>query len=241
MGRILLGLSCLVVGCATPYQRMGFAGGFRDTEVAPGVIKIEVRGNAFTPVETLEDYFHRRAKAICKPFKYDWRMDSGSSSGPSTFIASPGGGRSTVITEQPGARKGWVTGVIACATNPPPARAVAKTRTAPAPASAVAPVTPPAADPTAATAPASAPAEVQVIDVLTGRVATVPEDSVRGQVSKSRRLALVTKGKVEALTPEGHRVQVEVAKVGAARTLGYRLLSGAELTAESEAAAIGQE
>lgn len=219
MGAVIAG--GLLAGCATPYQRMGFSGGYRDSEVSRGVYRIEVRGNAFTSVDTLEDYFHRRASAICRPHTYEWSFDSGTERGPSTFIANPGPGRSTVVTEQPGLMKGWVTGVVTCDGEP---AAVAKRRSSRKEA-------------------AKRPEEVliQVIDVESGKVANVPEDAVRGRISTSRRLALVTGGKVAAITPEGHRVNVDVGKVAAAKTLGYRLLSGAELAAESEASAISED
>ena len=203
-------------GCYTPYQRMGFSGGYRDTEVAPGIIRIDVRGNAFTSLDTLEEYFHRRAAEICHPRKYDWRFDSGASRDPSTFVASKGLGGTVTVREQPGYSKGWVRGFVTCAGEAPK---VASKQPPPKP---------------------KGPA-VQVIDVVSWRVANVPEDTVRDQIAKSRRLALVTDGHVEALTPEGHRVRVAVSKVSAARALGYRLLSGAELTEEDKAAALGNE
>jgi hypothetical protein len=203
----------LLSGCVTPYQPMGFAGGYRDTEVAPGIIRIEVRGNAFTSVQTLESYFHRRASAICHPHKYDWRLDSGATRDPSSFVIKPGYGRSTVVTERPGAAKGWVTGAIMCTDEAP------------------------GASTQAATPAASAEAGVLVIDVVSGKVANIPEDVARSQVATSHRLALVTGGKVEAVSPEGSRVQVDVEKAGDALSLGYRLLSGAELEAEAGAAA----
>jgi hypothetical protein len=109
--------------------------------------------------------------------------------------------------------KGWVTGFITCLDEAP----VVEKR--------------------AATPAALAKAGVLVIDVVSGKVATVPADSVGVQVATSHRLALVTGGKVEAVSPEGSRVRVDVEKAGAALSLGYRLLSGAELAAEAEAAA----
>ncbi|WAM25731.1 hypothetical protein [Myxococcus sp. NMCA1] len=101
----------LVVGCFTPYQRMGFRGGYRDTEVAPGIVLIEVRGNAFTGVDTLEDYFHQRAVAICRPRSYDWRLDSGTTRGLGSAIANSYG-NTLHIYQQPAPAKGWGTGVI---------------------------------------------------------------------------------------------------------------------------------
>ncbi|MCP3065848.1 hypothetical protein LXT21_44480 [Myxococcus sp. K38C18041901] len=195
-----------LAGCTTPYQRMGFAGGYRDTEVAPGVIRVEVRGNAYTSIETLEQYFHKRAGEICSGRKYDWRMDSGASNDPSSWTARQVG-RSVTVTETPGFRKGWVTGVIACEGK----QQVAKTTASP------------------------SPDKMQILDVASGRVANVSADIAMAKVPGSKRFAFVSDGKVEALTPEGHRVQVSTDKLDAAKALGYRFLSDAALERTDEA------
>ncbi|AGC43452.1 hypothetical protein MYSTI_02125 [Myxococcus stipitatus DSM 14675] len=198
--------------CTTPYQRMGFAGGYRDSLAAPGINRIEVRGNAFTSIEQLEAYFHRRASEICNGNKYDWRMDSGASNDPSTWTARQVG-RSVQVTETPGFRKGWVTGLVACEDR----------------------------GMTVATKATQVPSDkVQVIEVRSGRVAAVSADVAFSKVPSSSRFAFVTDGRVAAVTPEGHRVFVDVAKIEAAKTLGYRFLADSELengVNENEAAA----
>jgi hypothetical protein len=166
---------------------MGFSGGYRDTEVQPGVIRIEVRGNTFAGVDTLEEFIHRRAIELCRSRRYGWRLDPGS--------------------EPQAPAQGWVRGFITCTD----------------------------------TAQLAWPERfVQIIEVNSGKVAGVPEDTVQDQVLTSFRVALVRDGKVEAVTPEGLRVRVDVAKVEAALTLGYRLLSGAELSKEKKAPARGE-
>ncbi|WP_233613585.1 MULTISPECIES: hypothetical protein [Corallococcus] len=207
-------------GCATPYQRMGIAGGYRDTEVAPGVIRIEVRGNAMTSVDTLVSYFHRRAGEICAPREYDFRLGLGATRDPSTFTATERNsfmGKQVTVTEQPGYSKGWVTGLIACMATPDKASTAVAAQTSPA-------------------APPEVPADrVLAIDVETGELGSVSEASAV-RLSESRKLAPVTDGKVIALTPEGARVKVDAVKAEAALTLGYHILSGAELAAEQRAA-----
>lgn len=206
-----------VAGCATPYQRMGIRGGYRDTEVAPGIVRIEVKGNAFTSVDTLEDYFHQRAVAICRPRNYDWRLDSGTTRGPSSIVANRYG-NTLHVYQQPAPTKGWVSGVIACVEAQPDATLSRTDRHR---------------------SKTSVSILVQVVDVSTGKVANAPGDAVGEQIHTSKRLALVRDGKVTAITPEGHRVQVDAAKAGAALTLGYRILSGADLANEERAAAMG--
>lgn len=214
----------LAAGCSTPYQRMGFAGGYRDTEVAPGVVQIDVRGNAFTNLATLTSYFHRRAGEICAPRKYDFRLGLGATRAPSTFTAtsrSTLSGTQTVVSEQQGAAKGWVTGVVMCLSAPAKAPAAVATRHA--------------TDTPAPAAPDAAVERLLALDVETGELSSASETS-SPKLAESRKLAPVIGGKVVALTPEGTRVKVDATKAKAALTLGYHILSGAELAAEQRAA-----
>ena len=203
--RSLLAIGSVVglVGCTTPYQRMGFAGGYRDTMAAPGVYRVEVRGNVFTSIEQLENYFHRRAKEICRNQPYDWRMDSGATNDPSTWTARQVG-NSVRVTETPGFRKGWVAGLVMCEA---------------------------AGNAAVAAKPALLPPDkMQVIDVETGQVAVVSADLAISKVPQSSRFAFVTDGKVDAITPEGNRVKVEAGEAQAIKAMGYRLLPDAEMS-----------
>ncbi|QSQ14040.1 hypothetical protein [Myxococcus landrumensis] len=205
--RVLIFVTGLgIAGCTTPYQRMGFAGGYRDSLAAPGVNRIEVRGNAFTGIEQLEAYFHRRASEICNGNKYDWRMDSGASNDPSTWTARRIGS-SVRITETPGFRKGWVTGLIACEDK----------------------------GMTVAAKSGHVPEDkMQVIEVGSGRIAAISADVAISKVPGSYRFAFVSDGKVAAMTPEGHRVLVDVANIDPAKALGYRFLGDAEIERPSD-------
>lgn len=207
----------LAVGCSTPYQRMGIRGGYRDTEVAPGIVRIEVRGNAFTDLDTLEDYFHQRAVAICRPRNYDWRLDSGTTRGAGSIIANRYGNTLHVYRQPPPA-KGWVSGVISCMDGQQEATLPRTTKQG-------------AKRPTSAV--------VQILDVTTGKLATARMDEVGEQIHASKRLVMVRDGKVEAVTPEGRRVWLAATKAEAALSLGYRILSGAELAKEEQSSALG--
>lgn len=42
---------CLVVACATPYQGMGFRGGYSETQLGPNVFRVAFKANAFSSHE----------------------------------------------------------------------------------------------------------------------------------------------------------------------------------------------
>ncbi len=216
----LVGISVsagMLLGCATPYQRMGLRGGYRDTEVAPGVVRIEVKGNAFTDVDTLENYFHQRAVAICRPRSYDWRLDSGTTRGPGSVIANRYG-NTLHVYQQPAPAKGWVRGVISCIDGP---QQPTLSRTA------------------VSDAQRATPFIVQLVDVTTGKRAAARVDHLGDQIHESQRFVIVRDERVDAISPEGHRVRVEAVKAEAALSLGYRILSGADLAKEARSSALG--
>ena len=51
--------------CATPYQALGFRGGYEDFEAQPGVHFVTFSGNAYTGRTAIIRYWHMRAKEIC--------------------------------------------------------------------------------------------------------------------------------------------------------------------------------
>ncbi|QSQ18548.1 hypothetical protein JY572_37120 [Myxococcus landrumensis] len=198
-GRSLVVLAAVhtLTGCTTPYQPMGMAGGYQDSEISPGVVRIEVRGNPYTHLGTLHDYFHRRAKELCKERQYQWFLDSGSEKGPQVFFGTQVGS-AVVLSDVPSNKRGWVRGVVTCHAA------------------------------TEKTSDARRADLVQILDVQSGLVTHVSSDLAMAQVPRSTRWAFVSDGRVSARTPEGHLVRVDVDKLEAARTLGYRLLSDAE-------------
>jgi hypothetical protein len=121
----LVALLLSVSACTTPYAPMGPFGGYVDTEVAPGVHEIVVRGNGVTSIKTLEGYFHRRARELCDeerlPF-YDFRLNASAERSPSSFTATPGWGGRVTVTESRGISRGVLVGVIQCMETNPGAR-----------------------------------------------------------------------------------------------------------------------
>jgi len=74
-------VSCAALaGCVmkpTPYQPMAYAGGYRDTHIHDNIYYVTFKGNAFLDTGTAVQYFHRRAKELCKEKGYtDYRVMS---------------------------------------------------------------------------------------------------------------------------------------------------------------------
>lgn len=49
-------LSLLNVGCATPYQKVGFTGGYSETRLDEHVFRVNFRGNGYTSAERAADF-----------------------------------------------------------------------------------------------------------------------------------------------------------------------------------------
>jgi hypothetical protein len=74
MGRVgVIGsMLILVAGCRypTPYQPMGYRGGYSDEQLGNGDYLVKVKVNGFTSSGTAFEYLHRRAGELC-PSGYD--------------------------------------------------------------------------------------------------------------------------------------------------------------------------
>lgn len=66
---MVLGVA-LVAACATPYQQMGFRGGYQDQPLGEGRYLIEVKVNGYTSAGTAMGYLHRRSAEVCKAAGY---------------------------------------------------------------------------------------------------------------------------------------------------------------------------
>lgn len=71
---IILGslIPLLLVGCATPYQKMGLRGGFADAQIDANTFFIEFRGNAYTSRQTVEKYLLYRSAEVALAAGYDY-------------------------------------------------------------------------------------------------------------------------------------------------------------------------
>jgi hypothetical protein len=74
--RLLLALSLTsLAACATPYQQMGYRGGFEDAWIRDDTYFLNVQTNAFTSQLVAAQYFHRRARELCYEHGYqDYRI-----------------------------------------------------------------------------------------------------------------------------------------------------------------------
>ena len=65
-------VSIVLSACVTPYQKVGYTGGYTDFETQPGIYYVSFKGNAYTSKETIILYWHRRAAEICGgPGRYE--------------------------------------------------------------------------------------------------------------------------------------------------------------------------
>ena len=75
MRKALLGLFLamfIIFGCATPYQRSGFRGGYSDFRIDSNTFKVQFKGNAYTPRETVEIYALYRCAEVTLEAGYDY-------------------------------------------------------------------------------------------------------------------------------------------------------------------------
>ncbi len=61
---LLLMLMLLTIGCATPYKRSGFAGGYRDYKIKDNMYTVYFGGNGYTNAEKCNQYAMRRAAEV---------------------------------------------------------------------------------------------------------------------------------------------------------------------------------
>jgi hypothetical protein len=82
MKKIIL---CLVLinlfGCATSYQKMGFGGGFEETQLAPNVWKVHFSGNGYTRPNRAEDLTLLRSADLTLQNGFSFFVLASSSSG----------------------------------------------------------------------------------------------------------------------------------------------------------------
>lgn len=72
--RLLIAAGCmaLLVGCATKYGDMGFAGGVRADQMSATTYRIVSRGNGYTDATTIADFAMRKAAETTLPSGHEW-------------------------------------------------------------------------------------------------------------------------------------------------------------------------
>jgi hypothetical protein len=98
LNRVIIVMAFLLIaGCATPYQRMGFSGGYKDGHIRDNIYFVEVSTNAFTDQTTAAQYFHRRAKEVCLENGYrDYKVQGERDTSTAYATGGYGGGAISV-------------------------------------------------------------------------------------------------------------------------------------------------
>ncbi len=90
---IVVFLLLVLAGCATPYQRKGFRGGFEDAHIRDNIYYVSVETNGFTSPVKAAQYFHRRAKELCEEMEYhDYRITGERDTSTASVTVSGGSG-----------------------------------------------------------------------------------------------------------------------------------------------------
>jgi hypothetical protein len=93
---IIILISTLLLGCATPYTSKGLIGGYSDTQLAPDVFRVYFSGNHHTSPERAQDFAMLRATDDCLQhgFKYFALIDENSTQSTSV-VNLPGSAYTT--------------------------------------------------------------------------------------------------------------------------------------------------
>lgn len=75
----LFGLGALALaGCATPYQAMGFSGGYSEVQLDRNTFRVEFQGNGYTQRQTIETYLLYRCAELTVEAGFDYFIILGS-------------------------------------------------------------------------------------------------------------------------------------------------------------------
>lgn len=69
---IIIILSSLLQGCATPYQSMGLTGGFKNMRLSENTYQVTFSGNAYTSPMTVAEYTLRRCAELTEQNGYKY-------------------------------------------------------------------------------------------------------------------------------------------------------------------------
>ena len=63
---------CGLCSCATPYQEMGYLGGYKDIRLDSNTVSVSFEGNGGTPRQTVETYLLYRCAEVTRDAGYDY-------------------------------------------------------------------------------------------------------------------------------------------------------------------------
>lgn len=91
-------LTIMIGGCATKYHRVGFTGGYSETQLGENVFQVSFRGNAYISRQRTSDFCLLRSAEISleNDYKYFIIVDSEKYSKTSTYTT----GKATATTYQ---------------------------------------------------------------------------------------------------------------------------------------------
>ena len=69
---VLWVMAIALAGCATPYQKNGFRGGYSDVQLDSNTFNVEFRGNGYTRRQTVEIYLLYRCAQLTAEAGYDY-------------------------------------------------------------------------------------------------------------------------------------------------------------------------
>jgi hypothetical protein len=97
-----------ISSCITPYQKMGFRGGYKNTQVQPDLYFIEVQVNGFSGKTRAVEYWHKRASELC-PGGYEM-IQQNTGENKSVYVANNPNGQINVYN----VKKPYVDGYAKC-------------------------------------------------------------------------------------------------------------------------------
>jgi hypothetical protein len=98
LGAVVFGLT----GCATPYQKSGFTGGYTDKHLRDDLYFVEFAGNGVISRAQVAEYFYRRAREVCTENGYsDYRVVDPKDNSVQSFYGSNNGIVSVATINKP--------------------------------------------------------------------------------------------------------------------------------------------
>lgn len=82
LNAVVILITLLIFGCATPYGRAGFMGGYTDTQIDSNTVMVSYRGNAFTSQEKVESSLIYRCAEVTEERGFDYFIIVSSSTTP---------------------------------------------------------------------------------------------------------------------------------------------------------------
>ncbi len=87
---LLISLVFIALGCATPYQSVGFTGGYEETRLDENIYNVYFRGNGYTSRQKAEDFALLRAAELTLQSGYKFFVITASNAYTSTsFYTTP--------------------------------------------------------------------------------------------------------------------------------------------------------